>query len=77
MLKSNSDFYKPQDQLEKIHLWARLGLWATNWNLLGLQRFLIEKVRPASENGFFQVQPIDKFWPFPVSLFHQWKQLLV
>ena len=26
-------FYKPQDQLKKMHLWARFGLLATNWRL--------------------------------------------
>lgn len=30
MLKCNSDFHKPQEQLKKMHLLARFGLQVTN-----------------------------------------------
>lgn len=68
MFKRNSGFYKRQDQLKKMHLWARFGLLATNWSLLGFQMLLIDIVRPAHGQVSFEVQPANTVWQCLVSL---------
>ena len=55
MFKRISGFYKCKDQLKKTHLWARFGLLATNWRLLGFQMLLMEIVRPAHSQVSFGV----------------------